>query len=109
MIYMLLYIVIPAKGVNEMFNRFLGKGARLYGSVTVGERGQVVIPAEARRDLNIVPNSKLLVFTGPHAQALMMINADSLQELLKKALSEADNPENSAENTPDTTESGRLS
>lgn len=37
------------------------KNKRFYGSVTVGERGQIVIPAEARRDFDIQPGEKLLV------------------------------------------------
>ncbi len=37
------------------------EGRKFYGSVTVGERGQIVIPAEARRDFNIKPGDKLLV------------------------------------------------
>lgn len=32
-----------------------------YGAVTVGERGQVVIPAEAREQLDFKPGDKLLV------------------------------------------------
>jgi AbrB family looped-hinge helix DNA binding protein len=34
---------------------------RFYGSVTVSERGQIVIPAEARRDFEIKAGDKLLV------------------------------------------------
>jgi AbrB family looped-hinge helix DNA binding protein len=93
----------------EMFSSFLENRSKLYGTVTVGERGQVVIPAEARRDLNIAPNSKLLVFTGPHGQALIMVNANSLQEFLKTILSEADEPETGAKNISDTGKSGRQS
>jgi AbrB family looped-hinge helix DNA binding protein len=37
------------------------EGKRFYGSVTVSERGQIVIPAEARRDFNIRAGDKLLV------------------------------------------------
>jgi AbrB family looped-hinge helix DNA binding protein len=39
----------------------LKKGKKFYGSVTVSERGQVVIPAEAREDFNIKTGDKLLV------------------------------------------------
>ncbi|APV43696.1 looped-hinge helix DNA binding domain-containing protein, AbrB family [Dehalogenimonas formicexedens] len=35
---------------------------KFYGSTTIGERGQMVIPAEARKDFDITPASKLLVF-----------------------------------------------
>lgn len=33
-----------------------------YGTTTVGERGQVVIPADARRTLKIEQGDKMLVF-----------------------------------------------
>ncbi len=35
---------------------------RFYGAITVSERGQIVIPAEARRDFGIEVGDKLLVF-----------------------------------------------
>ena len=37
------------------------KGKKFYGAVTVSERGQIVIPAEARRDFDIEVGDKLLV------------------------------------------------
>ena len=39
----------------------LKKGKKFYGSVTVSERGQIVIPAEARKDFDIKTGDKLLV------------------------------------------------
>jgi AbrB family looped-hinge helix DNA binding protein len=41
------------------------EGKKFYGSVTVGERGQIVIPAHARRDFGIKTGDKLLVFGDP--------------------------------------------
>lgn len=38
------------------------EGKKFYGSVTVSERGQIVIPAEARKDFRIAIGDKLLVF-----------------------------------------------
>ncbi len=38
------------------------KDKKFYGSVTVSERGQVVIPIEARKDFDIKTGDKLLVF-----------------------------------------------
>jgi len=35
---------------------------KIYGSATVGERGQIVIPADARKSLSIKPGDKLMVF-----------------------------------------------
>ncbi len=38
------------------------EGKKFYGSVTVSERGQIVIPTDARKDFNIKTGDKLLVF-----------------------------------------------
>ena len=53
--------------------------------MTVGERGQVAIPAAARRDLEIAPNAKLLVFGGPGKHALMLMKAESVAEFIANA------------------------
>lgn len=39
----------------------ISKG-KIYGTVTVGERGQVVIPAETRKYFKIKSGDKLIVF-----------------------------------------------
>lgn len=53
-----------------------------FGSVTVGERGQVVIPAEARNELGIAPGDKLLVMKAPHHTALLMCKFEALQDFI---------------------------
>ncbi|MDD4924426.1 MAG: AbrB/MazE/SpoVT family DNA-binding domain-containing protein [Dehalococcoidales bacterium] len=58
---------------------------KFYGSTTVGERGQIVIPAEARRDLNITPATKLLVFSGPGGETLIITRAESMAEYIAHA------------------------
>ncbi len=40
---------------------------KLYGSVKVGERGQIVIPQEARVELGLRTGDKLLALGGPPA------------------------------------------
>jgi AbrB family looped-hinge helix DNA binding protein len=54
-------------------------GKRFYGAITVSERGQIVIPAEARRDFNIEVGDKLLVL-GDLDQGLALIKASVLLE-----------------------------
>lgn len=49
-------------------------GRMFYGSVTVGERGQIVIPAQARRDHGIEAGQKLIVLGSPDGLALMSID-----------------------------------
>jgi AbrB family looped-hinge helix DNA binding protein len=60
-----------------------GKMPKFYGSTTVGERGQVVIPSEARRDLGIAHADKLLVFGDRHG--VFFARAESLTGFMTKA------------------------
>ncbi|MFN3762715.1 MAG: AbrB/MazE/SpoVT family DNA-binding domain-containing protein [Anaerolineae bacterium] len=53
---------------------------QFYGAVTVSERGQVVIPIQARRDLGIQTGEKLLVIGGPEG-GLWLLRADLVSEL----------------------------
>ena len=63
-----------------------------FGTVTVGERGQIVIPVEAREALGIKAGDKLLVMRDPALNALMLSSfseirsvIDSLTQALHKA------------------------
>jgi len=58
---------------------------KFYGATTIGERGQVVIPAEARKDLDLSHSTKVMVFGAPMAEGLMIIKADSVAEMLAHA------------------------
>jgi AbrB family looped-hinge helix DNA binding protein len=58
---------------------------KFYGATTIGERGQVVIPAEARKDLNLSPSTKIMVFGAPMGGGLLIIKADSVAEMLAHA------------------------
>ena len=61
-------------------------GKQFYGSITVSERGQIVIPAEARRDFNIEIGDKLLVF-GDLEKGLAIVKASVLLEKIPHLLS----------------------
>ena len=54
-----------------------------FGSVTVGERGQVVIPSEVRRQLAIEPGDHLLVFRHPMAQGIVLSRLESVTEVIE--------------------------
>jgi AbrB family looped-hinge helix DNA binding protein len=56
---------------------------KFYGATTIGERGQMVIPVEARKDFQITPASKLLVFGSPGG--LMVVKAEHISGFLAKA------------------------
>jgi AbrB family looped-hinge helix DNA binding protein len=55
-----------------------------YGSVTLGERGQIVIPAEARKHHKLAPGDKLLVFRHPHMHGMVLARLDDMQALLQE-------------------------
>jgi AbrB family looped-hinge helix DNA binding protein len=61
---------------------------RCFGSVTVSEKGQIVIPAEARRKLAIGKGSKLLVFGRERQGVLVFIDADRVSHWIGRALNE---------------------
>ncbi|HPH96100.1 MAG TPA: AbrB/MazE/SpoVT family DNA-binding domain-containing protein [Anaerolineaceae bacterium] len=52
---------------------------RFYGAITVSDRGQIVIPADARRDFNIKVGDKLLVL-GDLEQGLALVQVSTLLE-----------------------------
>ena len=56
---------------------------KFFGAVTVSDRGQIVIPAQARRDLGIAIGDKLLVIGGPRG-GLVLIPASALGEMISK-------------------------
>jgi len=60
--------------------------SRLYGTVKVGDRGQVVIPAEARKELNINPGDLLFVMAGRNRRGIAMVKADAMRQLAEKIM-----------------------
>ncbi|MEE0931000.1 MAG: helix-turn-helix domain-containing protein [Acutalibacteraceae bacterium] len=56
-------------------------GKYIFGTVTVGEKGQIVIPAKARKIFNIKPGDSIMVL-GDIEQGLALINANFLFDAL---------------------------
>jgi AbrB family looped-hinge helix DNA binding protein len=70
------------------------------GSVTVGERGQVVIPSEARKRLGIETGDKLLAFAHPTGLGLMLVRVSAVEEfveVLRESLRHAQQAQNDPE------------
>lgn len=53
-----------------------------FGSATVGERGQVVLPIELRKKINLHPGEKLIVMGTMNDNFILLIKADFLTEIL---------------------------
>ncbi len=59
---------------------------KIYGTVKVGDRGQVVVPAQARKDLNIKPGDLLLVMAGRNKRGIAMVKADAMREFADRII-----------------------
>jgi AbrB family looped-hinge helix DNA binding protein len=64
----------------------IDEGMSIYGTVKVGDRGQVVIPSKARKDFNIKPGDLLLVVAGKNRHGIAMVKADAMKEFASKVL-----------------------
>lgn len=51
------------------------------GTTQVGERGQVVIPADARKSLNLKAGDKLITFV-KHGKALVMVKSSEIEHMV---------------------------
>ena len=61
------------------------KGKHMFGLVTVGDKGQIVIPVRARRIFGIHPGDQLMVL-GDEDQGLALVNAElflAMAEVIK--------------------------
>jgi AbrB family looped-hinge helix DNA binding protein len=61
---------------------FPAPGKRFYGTVTVSERGQIVIPANARKDFGIRTGDKILL-VGDMEQGIGIITMSMMMKLLE--------------------------
>ena len=77
-----------------------------YGHVTVGERGQVVIPAEARKEFGLSPGDKLLVFRHELGCGIMFTKLDSMQEFMARMVESLEALQSRVNQENDSTEEG---
>jgi AbrB family looped-hinge helix DNA binding protein len=60
------------------------KKPTFYGSTTVGERGQIVLPARLRKDFEISKGDKLLVMADPHGSRINLVSPETMSKFLDK-------------------------
>lgn len=60
------------------------KHIQLVGTVTVGSKGQVVIPSEVREKMQIKPGDKLVALYIPSKQAVGFVPETQVQRLIDK-------------------------
>ena len=59
------------------------RGKFIFGTVTVGDKGQIVIPVKARRSFHIQPGDDLIVL-GDIKQGLALVKADFFLDVAKQ-------------------------
>ena len=60
------------------------KGKHIFGMVKVGEKGQIVIPAKARKIFDIAPGDNLIVL-GDEGQGIALIKEKGLLSMINSA------------------------
>ena len=60
------------------------KDKKLYGTATVGTKGQVVIPSDAREELDIQPGDRLYVVGSVEKKWVGFLKEDQLRELVEQ-------------------------
>lgn len=57
----------------------------VFGAVTMGERGQIVIPAHIRKVFSIKPGDRLIVFAKENDGPIGLIPAEQFSQFLEHA------------------------
>ena len=63
------------------------KGKHIFGTVTVGDKGQIVIPKKAREIFSISPGDRILVL-GDDSQGIALLKEKDMLNLLRQTLKE---------------------
>ena len=66
------------------------KGHYIFGTVKVGERGQIIIPKDARDKFDIKPGDTLIVL-GDEKYGLAVTQSDVLQAFAAKVFADKEN------------------
>ena len=69
------------------------RGRHVFGTVKVGERGQIVIPKEARELFGIRPGDTLLVL-GDEKNGLLVTPPDGMQDVARQIFQNLEEEEN---------------
>ena len=65
------------------------KGYHIFGTAKVGEKGQIVIPKEARIQFNIQPGDTLLVL-GDDRHGIIVTRPDVIKDVAQQILDKLD-------------------
>lgn len=57
--------------------------AKILGTATLNEKGQLVIPAEARASVGLKAGSKVVIMQSPDKPALVLLKAEEVEAMIK--------------------------
>ena len=69
------------------------KENHFFGKVKMGERGQIVIPKEARDKFDINPGDSLVVFGQDKNEKIIILKEKVMRDYALKILEDLDNPD----------------
>lgn len=55
-----------------------------FTTVTVGKKGQIIIPAKLRKELSISPEEQLVILSSPHHEGFAVLKTQSFIERQEK-------------------------
>jgi len=56
---------------------------KIIGTATLNEKGQLVIPVEARNKLGLAPGSRVVLMSNPERPSLTLIKAEVLEAMVR--------------------------
>ena len=56
---------------------------KILGTATLNEKGQLVIPVEARNKLGLSPGSRVVIMSSPHRPALTLLKSEDVEAMVK--------------------------
>lgn len=70
-----------------------GEGRHFFGTTKVGERGQIVIPRDAREVFDIKPGDSLLVVGDEKRGGLALVKADLMKRFFGRMFGDSTTPD----------------
>lgn len=77
-------LIIMGNLYNMLYMTNFNKSIHLVGTVRVGPKGQVVIPAEVRESMNIMPGDKLIALCFDDKKSVAFITEGQAQRYVQK-------------------------
>lgn len=56
---------------------------KILGTATLNEKGQLVIPVDARNSLDLKAGSKVVIMSSPYRPALVIIKAEEVEAMVE--------------------------